>query len=141
MILKYSPEGQEPQEFQFKPGKLRVIEMEALQKKTGMPYGTQFKAKLLQGDAVARRALLWLMLRRQHPTYRWEDVDFADDELVLERDRDEVVEEIAEVEQFAGIPDEDREVALAVLRHQLETAPEPLGKAPSPTGDGSTGPT
>lgn len=139
MILIYRPEGQEERRWTFQPGRLKVADMEAIQKRTGMPYGTEFKAKLLQGDVVARRALLWLMLRRDHPITRWEEVDFYDDELTLERDRDELAEEIAAVEEFGGISDEDRATALAVLRQQLETAPEAPGKAPATSSDEPTG--
>lgn len=138
MLLKYSPEGQEPQVFEVRLGRLRVADMEALQKRTGMPYGTEFKAKLLQGDVVARRAMLWLMLRRQHARLKIEEVDFYDDELTLERDRDEIADEIAELEAFTGMSEADRAVALAVLNMQLETAPEPPGKAPSPSAEPST---
>jgi hypothetical protein len=139
MILIYRPDNQPEQRFEFRPGRVKVAEMEAIQKRTGMPYGTEFKAKLLQGDVVARRALLWTLQRREHHMLRFEDVDFYDDELVLERDKDELAEEIAAVEEFDGISEEDRATALAVLRQQLETAPEPPGKAPVMSSDGPTG--
>lgn len=131
MHLVYTPEGGEEQRWEYRPGRLRVMEMEAIDRHTGMSYATEFKAELIKGNTRARRALLWTMLRRSHPTLKFDDVDFADDELRLERDQAEIAEEIAAVEGMADLPEADRLMTLAVLRQQLATAPEPpAGKAP-----------
>lgn len=131
MFLTYTPEGQEAQRFHYEPGKLRVSEAEAIEDRCGMAYGGDFKIALLKGNMRARRALLWTFLRRQHPNYRYEDVDFADSEVTLELDRAEVEAELEALAGAAGISDEDRRIAEAVYRAQLETAPEPPGKAES----------
>lgn len=133
MFLVYTPEGGDEQRFEYRPGRMRVMEMEAIEKHTGLAYATEFKAQLLKGQTNARRALLWTFLRRVHPTTRYEDVDFFDDELRLERDRDEIAAEIAAVESLsdADMPPEDRLLTVAVLRGQLDTAPEPPGKPAS----------
>ncbi|SCL43154.1 hypothetical protein GA0074692_6737 [Micromonospora pallida] len=142
MYLVYAPEGGEEQRWEYKPGRLRVMEMEAIDRHTGLAYGSDFKVALLKGQTSARRALLWTFLRRQHPTLKYSDVDFYDDELRLERTKSEVEAAITELE---NVPDgdlspEDRMAALMVLRQQLAKAPEdPPGKAEaSPSGDTTT---
>jgi hypothetical protein len=70
MYLTYKPEDQETQRFLYEPGKLRVAETEAIEDRTGMPYGGDFKIALLKGQVRARRALLWTFLRRLHPSIR-----------------------------------------------------------------------
>lgn len=133
MFVVYKPEGQPEQRWHFLPGRLRTAEMIAIEKRTGLKYGTEFKQDLLMGGTRARQALLWTMLRREHHTIQFDDVDFYDDELVLERDKDELAAEIAELEKFQGLTEAERDAGLALLRSQLETAPDAPGKAPTVT--------
>ncbi|MFJ8023368.1 hypothetical protein [Streptomyces sp. NPDC096311] len=89
MYLVYEPEGaEEPQRFQYKPQKLMSAEREALERRSRLDFA-DFTKGVLNGNAVCRRALLWVMLKRQHPTTKYEDVDFAWDELKLEYSKQE----------------------------------------------------
>lgn len=89
MYLVYEPEGaEEPQRFQYKPQKLMSAEREALERRSRLDFA-DFTKGVLNGNAVCRRALLWVMLKRQHPTTKYEDVDFAWDELRLEYSKQE----------------------------------------------------
>lgn len=89
MYLVYQPEGaEEPQRFQYKPQKLMSAEREALERRSHMDFA-DFTKGVLNGNAVCRRALLWVMLKRGHPTLKYEDVDFAWDELTLEYSKQE----------------------------------------------------
>lgn len=89
MYLVYQPEGaEEPQRFLYKPQKLMTAEREALERRSGRDFA-DFTKGVLNGNAICRRALLWVMLKRQHPTTRFEDVDFAWDELRLEYSKQE----------------------------------------------------
>ncbi|MFI5995866.1 hypothetical protein ACIBAC_28950 [Streptomyces sp. NPDC051362] len=89
MYLIYEPEGaEEPQRFQYKPQKLMSAEREVLERRSRMDF-TDFTKGVLNGNAVCRRALLWVMLKRVHPTTKFEDVDFAWDELRLEYSKQE----------------------------------------------------
>lgn len=141
MILTYRPEGQAAQSWELQLGKLRCAETEAIERRTGMPYGSEFKEKLLQGQVLARRALLWTLLRRVHHTLRFEDVDFADDELELAFDRDEWQRIHDELRDNPAIPDEDRAVRLAMVQAEIDKldaeatavladGEQPEGKAP-----------
>src|SRR5690349_14550535 len=108
MFLTYQPDGQtEPRRWTLNLGKLRSMEIEAIEKATGFNYGTDFKDKLLRGNGLARRALLWTLQRREHPTLKFADVDFADDELQLEMDVDELAESRAAIAD-ADLPEAEK---------------------------------
>lgn len=132
MFLIYRPEGGTEQRWVFNPGRLRVQEMTAIERRTGLQYGGRFKQELMQGSTLARQALLWTMLRRTHHTLRFEDVDFYDDELLLVQDRDELAAEIEHLEADTTLPEADRLAGLMMLRSQLDEAPYPPGKDPGP---------
>ena len=132
MFLVYTPEGKPEQRWHYQPGRLKSGEMILLEKHSGgMKYGQEFKQQLMMGSTMARRALLWMFLHREHRTLDIRDVDFFDDELKLVRDKDETLAEIAELKEFDGIPEAEREAALSILRRELQEAPEAPGKAPA----------
>lgn len=119
MYLVYQPEGtEEPQRFPYKPQKLMTVEREVLERRSGQDFA-DFTKGVLNGNAVCRRALLWVMLKRAHPTLKFEDVDFAWDELKLEYSkqeyelmRDQLIEAgNARPEQIDAI---NREIATAI---------------------------
>lgn len=89
--LIYQPDGsEEPQRWKYVPQKLMSAEREMLEQRTGRTFAVFTKA-VLQGDSRCRRALLYLFLKREHPTTRYEDVDFAWDELRVEWTRAELL--------------------------------------------------
>lgn len=119
MYLVYQPEGaEEPKKFLYKPQKLMAPEREALERRSRMDFA-DFTKGVLNGNAVCRRALLWVMLKREHPTLKYEDVDFAWDELKLEYSkqeyqlmRDQIIENgNADPEQIDQL---NREIATAI---------------------------
>ena len=119
MYLVYQPEGDaEPQRFLYKPQKLMSAEREVLERRSHLDFA-DFTKGVLNGNAVCRRALLWVMLKRAHPTLKYEDVDFAWDELKLEYSkqeyelmRDQLIEAgTARPEQIDAI---NREIATAI---------------------------
>lgn len=84
MIINYQPTGDsEPQIYQWDPQKLLNAEMEAIERVTGYNF-SEFTARVLQGNAKCRRAALWVMLKRQHPTMKFDDVKFTWNELKFE---------------------------------------------------------
>jgi hypothetical protein len=119
MKLKYTPDGAEAQLWDVQLGKLRSHESEAIEKRTGLHYGGDFKEALLKGGMLARRALLFTMLRRTHHTIRFDDVDFADDELELQFDLDEWRRMYAEVEASADLDDEVKAEKLALFAGEI----------------------
>lgn len=135
MYLVYKPEGQPEQRWHFQPGRMNRFDMLAIEKVTGLKYGQQFKQELMQGGTEARAALLWVHLRREHPTIDFRNIEFFDDELQLLQDKDETLAEIAalEGEEIEGLSELERAAGLALLRRQLAEAPDAPGKAPTAT--------
>lgn len=122
MYLIYQPEGSdEPKRWKYKPNKLMSVEREMLERRTGKNF-SEFTQAVLQGSSLCRRALLFLFLKRDHPTAtRWEDVDFAWDELTLEYSRQEyqamrdaIATNGTGPEQAAQLEAIDREMASAI---------------------------
>lgn len=134
MFLSYTPEDGEPQRWEFQPNKIRSQEAEAIEKRTGWDWG-EFGKHLLSGSVLARRALLWTYQRRVHPTLRFEDVDFATGEVILELDKEELQQQRDALADSETIGAEEKATALALLDAEIEKAPEPPGKA-SASSDG-----
>lgn len=118
MYLVYKPDGGEEQRFPYKPQKLMSAEREALERRSRMDFA-DFTKGVLNGNAVCRRALLWVLLKREHPVLKYEDVDFSWDELRLEYSkqeyelmRDQIIEAgNADPEQIDAL---NREIATAI---------------------------
>lgn len=132
MILIYHPEGdQEPQRFSYDPNKLMSPEMEAIERATGVAF-SEFTQAVLTGHAKCRRALLWVLLKRQHPTLRFEDVSFRWEELKLEFSKQEYQSMYDTIEK-RDMPDNEKQDALDSIRLEMEDAhDDPEGKARPP---------
>lgn len=133
MYLVYQPEGSdEPTRWPYNPRKLMSAEREAVEKRCGVPFA-EFTKAVIQGSSLARRALLWVMLKRDHPTTKWADVDFAWDELKLEYSKQEYAQMIADASE--NLTGEQRDLTLQGLRQEWENAlddPEQEGKVLPP---------
>lgn len=133
MYLKYEPEGtDEPKRWKYQPKKLMSAEREMLERYTGKNF-TEFSTDVLKGNSKCRRALLYLYLKREHPTLKFDDVDFAWDELSLEHSKGELLlmrENVAEsvpAEQLAAVLEKlDAEIA------EADEDPDEEGKAQLP---------
>ena len=125
MKVTYSPEDGDEQVFDYNPNKLMSVEREALEKRTGMSF-QQFTMGVLRGHSLCRRALLHVLLKRQHPGISFDDVDFCWDELTVEMTKGEIT---LAVERLREKGEED--VAEAMLKGYDE-APDDEGKARLP---------
>jgi len=137
MFLVYTPNDGDPQRFPYKPRKMMSPEMEALERVTDRNF-SQFTADVMQGNALCRRALLWVMQKRQHPTLKFADVTIAWDELKLEYSKqeyqaliDNTRENTSGAEQAAAIAKLEAEMADAID----EDGDEQGGKALLPIAD------
>lgn len=138
MKVTYKPEDGEARSWEFKPGRVRQSAAALVEKAYGKPWD-QFCGEVQAGSITARRILLWHLMRGDHPVLRLEDVpDFYADEVLIEHDADELRAMIQSAETNAGIPADQRDVALGMLRAQLAEAeaagPESSGKASSKSG-------
>ncbi|MFE2352205.1 hypothetical protein [Kitasatospora cineracea] len=134
MYLTYQPEGSaEPTRWKYDPKKLLSPEMERLEKLTDRAYG-QFVMDVQAGHALCRRALLFIFLKRQHPTLKFDEVTFAWDQVDFVYSRGELLEMRAEAAENAA-PDR-RDAALAQIDAALVDAfDEDEGKAQPPSAD------
>lgn len=89
MLLTYAPEGAEPQTWVFAADRLMTSEAEAIEKVTGSTY-EEFGKQLVKNSQTARRALLWVMLKRQTPTLRHAQVDPPVGSITLEYEAHEL---------------------------------------------------
>ncbi|NEB04506.1 hypothetical protein [Streptomyces sp. SID13726] len=133
MYLVYQPEGsEEPKRFKYNPRKLMSPEREMLERKTDRDF-SDFTSAVLSGNSLCRRALLYMFLKREHPGIRWDDVDFAWDELKLEYSKQELLKMREAVSE--NTTGDERAATLASLDEQIATAideSEEEGKADLP---------
>lgn len=136
MYLVYAPEGsEEPKRWKYQPKKLMSAEREMLERYTGKNF-TEFSQDVLKGNSKCRRALLYLYLKRDHPSIKFDDVDFAWDELTLEHSKSELRlmrENIAD-----SVPADQLAAVLEKLDEEIAEAhedPDDEGKAQLPIAD------
>lgn len=136
MYLIYQPEGSsEPKRWKYNPRKMMSVERETIERLTSRNW-SEFVQDVVKGSSLCRRALLFILLKREHPTTKFDDVDFAWDELKLEYSKGELIQ-IREAASEAATGDQ-RAAVLAKLDEQIAEAPEDPddeGKAQLPVVD------
>jgi hypothetical protein len=139
VILIYEPEGATPREWDFEPDKLMTAEVEAIERQTGWTY-VEFGQQLGKGSVTAKRALLWVLLKRNEPTLRHAQVDVPAGAIRLKFSRAELEETRAALLDGRGdYTDAQREQQLQAIAEDLASRPEAVDvpKAPSPDDDSS----
>lgn len=126
MKVTYSPEDGDEQTFDYNPNKLLSAEREALEKRTGKSF-QEFSLGVIRGNALCRRALLHVLLKRQHPTLSFDDVDFCWDELTVEMTKGETTLMVERLREKKGNDD-----MIEALLSQYDDAPDDEGKARLP---------
>lgn len=131
MYLVYHPEGSdEPTRWRYDPRKLMSAEREKIESLTGKDF-SDFTKAVVNGNSRCRRALLFVFLKRDHPTTRFEDVDFAWDELKLEHSKQEL--QLIRAEVANNLSGDQLTAALEQLDAEIAEAPvDEEGKAQLP---------
>lgn len=142
MIVTYTPENGNKEQWDFDPRRVRASEAILMQRRFGdkpRPWD-ELRLGILQGDMECRRVLLWHLIRRTHHTLRFEDTpDFYTGELVVEANRVELEEMREQVEKSSAVPEDQKALMLAALDDEIARAPVmDSGKAPSTTGSDAT---
>jgi len=138
MYFVYRPDASsEWQKWLFEPEKLLSPEAEVIERKTGLDYNDFVKK--VQGNMRCRRALLWVLLKREHHQLKFDDVQISLEQTDFRFTRAEYAEMREKAhEQFSGAElDEFLEALDAEAEEKAvddETEGE-AGKAPAPTGD------
>jgi len=124
MHVTYAPEDPtegDPQEWDFDLKRIRSRDAEQIEKAFGGSWD-EFEGALQVGNVKARRAMLWHLLRQQHPLMQLRDVpDFYTGELVVQYTVAELVVLRERVESVRG-DEERKELMLAALDAELVAA-------------------
>lgn len=126
MKFVYKPEGADAKSWDFAPEKLMSPEAEAIERHTGMTYA-EWGTAVTRGSVLALHGLLFVMLKRNVPTLKWDDVQFSMSELDFELDDEETAEALAALEDKARTGDLDAadEALLERLRESdVESSPK-----------------
>jgi hypothetical protein len=146
MLIIYTPEGEPRREFEFDPENAWSFEAELIES-VGRPTWVSFEADYLDllraGNFKARRALLWVLLKREKPDLRFADLVVKVNEVTLGMDKGERAElrKRMAAGDFTAAEMEAAEELLADFADE-DLEPEPVGKdepddsatdGPSPT--------
>jgi hypothetical protein len=133
VFLVYTPEGtEEPKRWKYQPKKLMSPERELLEKLTSKNF-SEFTVDVMKGNSRCRRALLFIYLKREHPTLKFDDVDFAWDELALEHSKGEL--QLMREQLPDSVDPEQLDAVRAKLDEEIAAAyddPDEEGKAQLP---------
>lgn len=122
MKLTYTPEGSDkPQTWRYEPDKMLSSEAIAIEKVTGWEY-EDFGSHLVQRSVLARKALLWVLLKRAEPTLRFDQIDPPVSAIELEYDLDELTAIRAQVEKSKQWTEEELLEALELLDSEIVKA-------------------
>ncbi len=115
MIVRFVEDGTERVWDGFKPDRMMNVEAEVIEKLTGMTF-MEWGQALLNGSALAARALVFTLKKRDNPSggIRFRDVVFPIGDLKVDLDDDEK-KLVREALATADLSEEDREQALAAL--------------------------
>lgn len=141
MLLIYTPESGERREWQFQPYEAWSFETELVESVGGQMWISWdgFLSLLRVDNTKAKRALLWVMLRRDKPDLRFVDLVTKAKEITIGLD----VDERADLRRRLDDPEEtwtqaERELAEDALSEYPDYEPEPereLGKEQPSTVD------
>jgi hypothetical protein len=147
MLVIYEPVDGERQEFEYHPNELLSFDSEAIEDVGGPTWADyeEFGERLSSGNLKARRAILWIMLRRQNPKLRFSDLVVRVDEVNIDADADDLRTYL----KRDNLTEAERAEAQALLEERTGGASEPEGKgepgdsatdSPSPQPDSAPSP-
>lgn len=144
MLITYTPAGAEPREWTFRPLDITSREAELVEDYLGLTFA-QWSARFYAGSVKARRAALWLLLRREQPNLHLDDVEFRMTELRVGYDGSENAELRRQVQDDPDLDDETRARLLAQIpadepdEDDAAGTEDDGGKGTAPAGDAGSG--
>lgn len=81
--LTYQPEGAEPQSWEFSFGKLMSPERVVIEKMTGLSWD-EVQQGFWKNSTPVVHAMLYVLMKRAHPVMKPTDLEFCDDDYLLE---------------------------------------------------------
>lgn len=141
MIVTYTPADGEKRSWPYRASDLPSADAEDIEEVSGVLFDT-WQFDLVKGGAKARHALLWVLLRRDTPGLKFQDVSFNMGELTVEFEADEKVRIRAAIEKSTDLSDDDKSRALATLQDdedEVKDDPKYSAGVHSGVSDSSTG--
>lgn len=129
MIVTYAPDGGDKRTWDYKSADLPSSEAEDIEEAVGVTFD-EWQQKLLMGGMKARRALLWILRRRDEPGLKFADVAFTVREFTLDFDAGEKADVRREVQKSTQLSDDEKRQVFALLDDD-EQGGETGGKGPS----------
>lgn len=134
VLFTYAREGAETRVWTFTPDKLMSSEAEAIEKVTHMTYA-EFGLAIIKGSVTARRALLWVFLKRTEPALRHQQIDFPAGAVEVEFEQHELKAIREQVETNTDLTDLERAEFLKQIDVQIldlmASAEDAAPKAPT----------
>jgi hypothetical protein len=123
----YTPEGADPREWDFDPGKMHDVEAIEIEKRTGLTY-VEFGERFLKGSILARKALLFVLMKRTIPTLKWDELQFTISEVEVNFDAEEKAQIVGALQKKAsdeGLEPEEKQVLDGFLAEGIEGSTDP----------------
>lgn len=111
--LTYTPEGADPKVWDFSFGRLLSPERIAIEKLTGLGWQA-VQQGYWANQGVVIHALLFVLLKRDIPGLRAEELEFCDDEIDIDLNDEEAREALEKLRGMKVLADDEAE-ALAEL--------------------------
>lgn len=121
MQFVYRPDGAE-RRWDFDPMKLMNAEAEVIERRTGMMYG-DWSSQVTQGSMLALHGLLFVMLKREEPTLKWDEVQFNLSMVDFEVDDQEEAELLGQLQARVDAGEELEEAELTLLAQLRDKVP------------------
>lgn len=151
MRFIYKPEGAEPREWDYNPDKFMNAEAEEIERRTGMTFG-EWSEAVMKTSVRAIHGLLYVLLKRETPTLKWDQVVFSMSEIDLELTveekvamRDEILKAIregrlSEDESQAALDQLNAEIAGTEVPESAESDEDPKGEVVRTSDVSGSGP-
>jgi hypothetical protein len=123
----YKPENADSHEWDFDPAKLHDVEAIEIEKRTGMTY-VEFGQQFMKGSILARKALLYVLLKRTTPTLQWADLRFTVGEVDVDFDaveKTQIVEALQKKAASEGLDADEQQVLDTYALEGIEAASDP----------------
>lgn len=138
MIVTYRPDGQREVRWDLKDVRLLMSEAEAIERVTGKDWSevrTQ-QSLVIRDSPVAKRALTWVLLKRQEPQLRYRSFDPPEGSIKVRLDAEEAAEIRAGIEDEYG--DDEDEYDRAMRQLDGITDPQALAEREGAPDDADT---
>lgn len=130
--ITYKPEGADPKVWSISFGRFMSAERMVIERETGLTWG-QVKSRLFQEDTAVTRAFLYVLLKREIPTLKVEQVEFCEDDYELDATNEEREQAIEALQARGALTDDERS-ALDELQAE-QAAAESAPKAEASTSE------